>query len=79
MDLHSRNISSAGTTQHYLERTYRSAVVNASKLLKVKGEDMTANQLKAWYDKSQRRAKRREVIDKEKRLIATYPITIVIG
>ena len=54
-------------------------MVNASKLLKVKGEDMTANQLKAWYDKSQRRAKRREVIDKEKRLIATYPITIVIG
>ena len=40
---------------------------------------MTANNVKTWYENSQRRAKRREVIDKEKRLIATYPITIVIG
>ena len=38
----------------------------------MKREDITAKDLKTWYENSDRRTKRREIEDKEQRLIETY-------
>ena len=62
----------SGTTAVHLQHLYHGAVVLTSKKYDINYKDVTSELVKKWFEETERREKRKAVIQREENLINVY-------
>ena len=62
----------SGTTAAHLQELYHGAVKNTSRKYKKERKDVTSVDVKKWFEETERKAKYKNVIQREENIINVY-------